>query len=236
MNQIKGGIKMKGFLSSLVSFAHSMGGLVVVVILAVWQLNPLSFGNFNFSVGWLGGVLSSLIVAFAIVWSQYKQRYLLAHLILTLIFASAVSQLFNSILGLNFGGTGFIESIITTVAFLYVLGVVLGELLVAKPKLATYPMAALFSLLLFGIAVYLVYGFGTLLLALVPIVLALLLGSRLVALLYAGATLVAYVFSNLSFIISFPSQYEPYVLLLIFGAALVFIGLDLYKAFKNQEA
>lgn len=227
---------MKGFLSSLVSFAHSVGGLVVVVLLAVWQFGPMGFGNINFSVGWLGVVLSSLIVAFAIVWSQYKQRYLLAHVILALIFASAVSQLFNSLLGLNFTGLGFVESIITTVAFLYALGVVVGELLVSRPKLATYPSKALFSLLLFGIAIYLVYGFGMLLLALVPIVVALLLGSRLVALLYAAATLVSYVFNNLSFIISFPSQYESYVLLLIFGAALVFIGMDLYKAFKNQEA
>src|SRR5690606_38489615 len=95
----------------------------------------------------VGIALSSLLVAFAIIWSQYKQRYLLAHVILALIFAGSFSDLFQTVFALNFGATGFVDTLISAVAFLYALGVVLGELLVSKPKVTTYPMQALFSIL-----------------------------------------------------------------------------------------
>ncbi len=102
--------------------------------------------------------------------------------------------------------------------------------------MSTYPLKDLFALFLFAVAVYLAAGFGTLLLAFVPIVVALLLGSRLVGLLYAAATAVSYFFLNLNLVINTPTTYSLYIYLLMFGAVLFFVGKDLFKAFKNNEA
>ena len=66
---------MKSFLSSLVSFAHSTGGLVVVIVLALWQTNPLSYTTgFVFSLGLVGSILSTLVVTFAIIWAALKEK------------------------------------------------------------------------------------------------------------------------------------------------------------------
>lgn len=226
---------MKSFLSSLVSFAHSTGGLVVVIVLALWQTDPISLAGQTWGIASVGSTLATLLVAFAIVWAALKERHMLAHLILALILANSVSQLFNAIITLNFGANGLYLSVISTVAFLYTLGVVLGELLVAKPKVTTYPMEKLYSILVAAVAIYLGLGFGNLLLAFVPVVLALLLGSRTVALMYTGATLLGQVFIHTSLLIAAFSV-GTLILTLAFAAALAYLVLDLVKAFQTNEA
>lgn len=226
---------MKSFLSSLVSFAHSMGGLVVVIVLALWQTNPLSYTTgFVFSLGLVGSILSTLVVTFAIIWAALKERHLLAHLLLALVFANALSALFQAIVALNFGGS-FYQVIIEAVAFLYTLGVVLGELLVARPKVTTYPMDRLYPLLLTALVLYLGIGWTAVVWTFIPVVLALLLGSRTIALLYATASVVGYVFIQTNLLVA-GFAIGTLVLVLLFAATLVYLVLDLVKAFKAQEA
>ncbi len=230
---------MKSFLKSLQGFAHSMGGLVVVIVLAVWQtglynllVNP--FPEFTMAV--VGGWLSTILVAFAIIWAQYKERVLLSHALLFLIFANGLSAFLSGVLTLQFDQALEVNTLVNLVAMLYVFAVVVAELMFSKPQSAKVEYKDLMSIGLFALAVYIHVGFTGALLALLPVFVALFLGSKVVAFLYAIASLVGSVFWQLNWVMNTPDEFSHYVYLALFTAALVFVVLDLLKAFQNNEA
>lgn len=230
---------MKSFLKSLQGFAHSMGGLVVVIVLAVWQtglynllVNP--FPAFTMSV--VGGWLSTILVAFAIIWAQYKERVLLSHALLFLVFANGLSTFLSGVLTLNFDQVLNVNTLVNLVGLLYVFAVVVAELMFSKPKPAAIAYKDLLSIGLFALAVYIHVGFTGALLALLPVFVALFLGSKVVAFLYATASLIGSVFGQLNWILTTPEEFSHYVYFALFAVALVFVVLDLLKAFKNNEA
>ncbi len=233
---------MSKFLKSLQSFAHTTLGLVVVIILALWQLNIFSLiSNIPaLSLSVYGSWLSIAVIAFAIIWAQMKDKVLLSHGILFFIYSSAlavfVTTLFSNSPVNAFDG----YNIISLFAMVYALAVAVGEFMVSKPQPAKVNFKSLFALLLFIGAYYFLYGFTDTFVVGLVVLGAVLLGSKIVALLFAAGYLIGPMFSSLDMIIfnltnNFPFQVSLFFILAITLAALVFIVLDLIQSFTKNE-
>ncbi|MBN3490461.1 hypothetical protein JV173_02920 [Acholeplasma equirhinis] len=230
---------MKSLLSTLKSFAESQLGLVVVIVMAVIQLslfNALLTMNFTFNVSVLGGWLSTLVVGFAIIWAQWKGKVLLSHLLLALLFADALRNFVVALIGLNFGAAFDLQLLLSLVSFLYTGLVVLAELMLGKTTAAKIQKEDLLPLAIFAAAVYFSAGWSLVLLSLIPVVIALLLGSRVVAFLFAAATALGSTLGYVNAIMVDATMLSNYLLLALFIVALIFLVMPLMKAIQNQEA
>lgn len=233
---------MSKFLKSLQVFAHTKGALVIVILLALFQINFFSLFSVppQFGLSIVGSWLGLLVIAFAIIWAQIKDKVLLSHLILFFVYSSAlavfISSLFSNSPISAFDG----YNIISLAAMAYSLGVVVGEFLFSKPTLTKFEYKSLFSLLLFIGAYYLLYNFTNTLVIAVITLGAVLLGSKIVALLYAFGALIPIIFGTTDTIIYYMNQNIPLQVSFFFTLAisitvLVFIILDLIKSFSNKE-
>ena len=229
---------MKSFLSALRNFAQGVGGLVVVILVALWNLSFLQTivngGSLTFGLAEIGDYLSTLAVAFALFWAQYKGKVLLSHLLMFLLFADALRTILVPLFSAAFGSIT-LTMIIGLLIMLYALGVVVAEFVEGKQQAAKLQYRDLLSIILFAAAVYLSVGWSAALLGLIPVLIALLLGSKVVGLVYAAATLVTYAFVYVDTLMA-AFVFTTLLLLLVCVAALVFLVLDLVKALQKNEA
>ena len=123
---------------------------------------------------------------------------------------------------------------------LYALAVVVAEILYSKPVFAKMDLKSLLPLLLFLIVYYLNIGFSSTLVIGLILLGAVLLGSKIVALLVAASYLIFPIFNGVDTIITLmdnnlPQQVNLIFTLLTYVAALVFIVLDLVRSLSKNE-
>lgn len=234
---------MKAFLMSLKSFSVSIGGLIVVIIAVLLYGNVLSIiRNFPpFSLAIFGSYLALFVLMFAVVWAQLKSNALLSHGILFFLFASAISGFLSQLFSNTPANAFELDSILDVVIMLYTLGVVAAFVLYDKPKPAKLSALATLPFLVYLGAHYLYAGFGVTLLSLLVVVIALLLGSKVVALAYAIFSITTPLFSNLHLIFQAFSNDTPQVVNYWFGfavltVAFVFLILEFVKSIKLDQA
>lgn len=241
----KGGFEfMKAFLLALKGFAESIGGLIAVIVILFWYFDILGFlenfpPEFNFLT--IGSYLSLFVLVFAIIWAQMKSKILLSHGILFYLFASALSVFLTNLFSNSptdaFEGTGLIDLVIMA----YTLAVVAAYILYSRPK--THKLNALMTipfLIFFGLY-YVVTGFNNSLMALLVVIVALLLGSKVVALAYPIHILLGIVFSALHFIFEAfnnngAQDFNMWVVMIASIVSLVFLSLELKKAVESNAS
>lgn len=234
---------MKAFLLALKGFAESVGGLIPVIFILFWYFDILGFvenfpPEFNFLT--IGSYLSLFVLVFAIIWAQMKSKVLLSHGILFYLYASALSVFLNSLFSNSpsdaFEGTGLIDLIIMA----YTLAVVAAFILYDRPKTGKLNGLMTIPFLIFFGLYYVVAGFNNSLMALLVVIVALLLGSKVVALAYPIYILVGIVFSALYFIFEAltnngTQDFNIWIVMIASIVSLVFLSLEFIKAIQSNE-
>ncbi len=233
---------MKAFLLALKAFAESICGLIVVSIIVLWHWDILgiieNFPPFNLLT--IGSFLGMVLLMFAIVWSQIKSKALLSHGILFFLFASSltgfIGALFSNTPSSAFSG----ETLVNVLIMFYTLGVVAAYILYDKPKPAKLIGLTTLPMLIFFGAYYLLAGFSGLLLALLIILVALLLGSKVVALTYPMYLLIGAIFSRMYLIFeafsnNLDQQINIWFMFVILTASFVLLTMELLKAVQSNE-
>lgn len=233
---------MSKYLKILQSFAGTTGGLVVVIVLALWKIDILNFfGNMpTLSLTTFGSWISILVIAFAIIWALMKNKILLSHGVLFYIYSSALSVFITSLFSNSPFSAFSLFNIVSLLAMLYALAVVVAEILYSKPVFAKMDLKSLLPLLLFLIVYYLNVGFSSTLVIGLILLGAVLLGSKIVALLVAASYLIFPIFNGVDTIITLmdnnlPQQVNLIFTLLTYVAALVFIVVDLVRSLSKNE-
>ncbi len=234
---------MKAFLLALKGFAGSVGGLITVIFILFWHFDILGFiqnfpPQFNFLT--IGSYLSLFVLVFAIIWAQMKSKVLLSHGILFFLYASALSVFLNRLFSNSpsdaFDGNGLINLIIMA----YTLAVVAAYMLYDRPKTGKLNALMTLPFLIFFGLYYVASGFNNSLMTLLVVIIALLLGSKVVALAYPIHILVGFVFSALYFIFealnnNTTQDINTWITLIVSVVSLVFLSLEFIKSIQSNE-
>jgi len=235
---------MKAFLLSLKRFAESIGGLIVVIFVLFWHFNILGFIEnlppvLNFLT--IGSYLSLLLLVFAVIWAQMKSKVLLSHSILFYLFASALSvflsNLFSNTPTDAFDGSGLINLLIMA----YALGVVAAYVLYDRPKTSKLDALLTIPFIIFFALYYVSAGFSASIMVLLIVIIALLLGSKVVALAYPMYILVGFIFSSLHFIFQAMTNngsqdFNIWITMIVSIVSLVFLTLEFLKTIQSNKS
>lgn len=235
---------MKAFLIGLKGFAESIGGLIVVIFVLFWYFDILGFIE-NFPPGFdfltIGSFLSLLILVFAVIWAQMKSNVLLSHSILFYLFASALSvflsNLFSNSPSDAFDGSGLINLIVMA----YTFGVIVAYVLYDRPKTSKLDALMTLPFIIFFGLYYIAAGFNASIMVLLVVLVALLLGSKVVALAYPMYILVGIVFSSLHFIFQAltnngSQDFNIWVTMIVSVVSLVFLSLEFVKTVQSNKS
>ncbi|WP_025724706.1 hypothetical protein [Acholeplasma granularum] len=236
---------MKAFLTALKNFAYSIGGLIVIiVVLLIGVLDIIDLiQNFptSFTLTLVGSLLSTIVLAFSIIWAQLKNKILLSHGIMFFIYASALQQFISNLFSNNPTNAFDGNSLFGLISMAYFLLVSIAVILYEQPKPAKLNILGSLSILAYLVVSYILFGFNSTLITFLIILGALLLGSKVVAISYALSTLILPVFSHLNQIFNNFSNnsnqvFNHWFVALIGIAVIVFLSIDLFKLVDHNEA
>ncbi len=218
--------------------------MIVIIFILFWHFNIWGFiENFppTFSLLTVGSYLSLLILVFAVIWAQIKSKVLLSHGILFYFFASAlsvfVSNLFSNSPTDAFNGRGLIDLVIMA----YTLGVVSAYILYDRPKTSKLNALMTLPFLIFFGLYYLVVGFYSSLMVFLIVIVALILGSKVVALSYPMYVLIGMIFSALHFIFQAFSNNSAqnlnhWLVMITSIISFILLTLEFLKAVKSNKS
>lgn len=229
---------MKQFLLSLKDFSKSVGGLVVVLILALWQIDIFNIFNIGFSLFTVGIWLSVVAMAFTIFWAQYKGKPLISHFILFSLYMGALSTFVNSLFSNSPLNAFTPETLVNLLAMLYTLFVSIAFVLYEKPKPTKLSFMESLPLIAFIVVCYITFGPSTAIIYSLIVLLILFVGTKIIALLYALSNLIVPVFSLINNLVNNASGFTLngwfHALLIICVAA--YLTYELVLSFKKGQS
>lgn len=229
---------MKQFLLSLKDFSKSVGGLVVVLILALWQIDIFNIFSLGFNLFTVGIWLSVVAMTFTIFWAQYKGKPLISHFILFTLYIGALSAFINSLFSSSPINAFTPETIVNLLAMLYTLFVSVSFVLYEKPKPTKLSFKDSLPLLAFVLVCYLAFGYTTTIIYSLVLLLILFFGTKIIALLYALSNLVFPIINlidDLTTNISGITLNEWFHALLIVGVT-AYLSYELVLSFKKGQS
>lgn len=227
---------MRNFLKSIHSFTHSIGGLLVLILLCILYV---SFDSYiyelhNFNLTAISALIYAILIVFAMLWSQVRNKVLLAHILAMIIFGNVISQFINNLSTGTFDFSN-IRTYIQILTVIYLVFVISAECLFTNISSASFKLTEIYSIIALLAISYVFNGVGSMMVLAFPILVALLLGSKAVAFIVATAAAQRELIFNINLIVhspNFADSWLNYVLVVLYAIIFVVLFINMFKKLK----
>ncbi len=216
-------------------FSKSVFGLLIIILIGMYSLDIYThYQNINnLRLLEIGNLIKITLTFVAVLIAAFKNKKIVSYVILSLIYIGSLPILVEKIIYLNFSGFTY-ELLINLLILLYLLLMLTSHLLNEKIVLDFNYFFKAIGIVVFLIFVYLYQNFEIMVLVSIPLVIAVMLKTRLTALLLAFAWVFEQMFIRINAISKNTDLPSQIVGLVLVSLLFIYLLYDLTKLPKSE--
>lgn len=216
-------------------FSKSIFGLLVIILIGIYSLDLYThyqrINNLKFLD--IGDIIKLTLTFIAVLVAGIKNKKIVSYIILSLTYIGSLPILVEKIINLNFSGFTW-DLLINLLILLYLLLMLTSHLLNEKIVLDFNYLFKAIGVVVFLIFVYLYHNFESMIIVSIPIILAVMLKTRLTALLLAFAWVFEQMFIRINDISKNTDLPSQIVGLVLVSLLFIYLLYDLTKLPKSE--
>ena len=216
-------------------FSKSIFGLLVIILIGIYSLDLYThyqrINNLKFLD--IGDIIKLTLTFIAVLVAGIKNKKIVSYIILSLTYIGSLPILVEKIIYLDFSGFTW-DLLINLLILLYLLLMLTSHLLNEKIVLDFNYLFKAIGVVVFLIFVYLYHNFESMIIVSIPIILAVMLKTRLTALLLAFAWVFEQMFIRINDISKNTDLPSQIVGLVLVSLLFIYLLYDLTKLPKSE--